>query len=332
MRFGLTDPLAVEQLADAGLAVRCVVDDAALEAARFHPKLYLAARTDALVVLSGSANLTGGGLSGNVEQYEELTVPDPSAWADAQRERYERLWDLGVPLETLRRSHDWEEYRQRARDRRMLERQDRRRLLRLDGDTGRLVGRLARGTTRRAPGYLGITHPDWWRLQLQLRDHADRALFWRRNTNAFHALATGGVFFHLVRHPSGEEHLRNVRGFSVYPGVYETGDARELWKRYGRLLGVERLPELFTRLEIEPGRTLGLIHLEQPTELDRPVTLEELRANGIPFARNIVSGRTLTLEEVSEVFELGGIGSAAPHLGIAAERGPRYETGSHEGV
>jgi hypothetical protein len=36
--------------------------------------------------------------------------------------------------------------------------------------------------------------------------------------------------------------------------------------------------------------------------------LDELRANGIAFAQNIVSGRSLTLEEVAIVFELGGLG------------------------
>lgn len=322
--FGLTDPPAVEQLADAGVAVRCVIDGVALVASQFHPKLYLASQPGALVVLSGSANLTGGGLRSNVEQYEELRFPDPSPLADRQRERFEQLWDHGVPLQDLRRSGDWAEYRQQARDRRLLEREDRRRVLRLDRDTGRLLGRLARAGTRRAPGYVGITHPDWWALQLRLRDQTDRALFWRRNTNNFNALARGGLFFHLVRHRSGQEDLRSVEGFSVFPGEYETGQPDDLWHRYGPLLGVERLQELYDRLDVEPGRPLGIIHLEEPTELDRPVTLEELRANGIAFARNIVSGRTLTLEEVAQILELGGLGAQITHLRLAAETRPRY--------
>jgi HKD family nuclease len=322
--FGLTDPPAVERLAEAGVAVRCVADGAAIDASQFHPKLYLASQVGALVVLAGSANLTGGGLTGNVEQYEELRLSDPSAHADEQRERYERLWDYGTPLEDLRASGDWEEYRQRARDRQRLERENRRRVLRLDRDTGRLIGRLARAATRRAPGYVGITHPDWWDLQLQLRDQADRALFWRRNTNKFRALGPGGVFFHLVRESRGREELRSVAGYSTYPGVYETGEPRELWRRYGRQLGVEHLGELYQRLQVEAGRTLGVIHLEQLTELDRPVPLEELRANGVPFAPNIVSGRTLTLEEVAQVLQLGGLGEQIPRLALAAEERPEY--------
>jgi hypothetical protein len=41
----------------------------------------------------------------------------------------------------------------------------------------------------------------------RLRDEADRALFWRRNTKAFRALADGGVFFHLVKDPTGRAEL-----------------------------------------------------------------------------------------------------------------------------
>ena len=67
------------------------------------------------------------------------------------------------------------------------------------------------------------------------------------------------------------------------------------------------LGELYVRLDVEPGRSIGVIHLDQITELDQAVPLSTLRAHGIPFARNIVSGRTLTLEEVATLLELGGL-------------------------
>lgn len=315
--FGITDPVAVEQLEDNGLDVR-VAPDGALNAAQFHPKLYLIERARSLVTISGSANLTGAAWTTNVEQFEELVFDDPSAASDAQRQRYEAIWDLGSPVSLLRRSGDWERYRERARDRRLMEREDRARLTRLQASTGQLVGVLARRETRAAPGYIGITNDAWWRLQLQLRDRTDRALFWRRNTNAFKALAVGGVFFHLVKAPGLPEELRKVEGFSIYPGDYEIGDSRELFARYGSLLGVHELSELHSRLGLEPGAQIGVIHLESVTELDRPVTLDELRANGISFARNIVSGKSLSLEEVATVFELGGLG-IPDGLRLAAE-------------
>lgn len=320
--FGITDPLAVEQLESAGVDVR-VVPDGAISASQFHPKLYVIERPEELVTVSGSANLTGAGWTTNVEQFEELTFADPSAEADAQRARYELVWDHGVPVNTLRRSGDWDLYRQRVRDRRSLEREDRKRLTRLQATTGQLMGVLARRETRQAPGYLGITHPDWWELQLRLRDQSDRALFWRRNTKEFRALATGGVFFHLVKSPDGAEDQRAVRGYSIYPGDYEVADVRSLFDRYGPQLGVHTLRELFERLSVEPGRAIGVIHLESLVELDREVTLDELRANGVDFARNIVSGRSLTLEEVATVFELGGLGVPQGVL-QAAEYSPEW--------
>lgn len=305
--FGITDPVAVEQLETAGIDVR-VVPDGALNASQFHPKLYLVERAGKLVTVSGSANLTGAAWTTNVEQFEELTFDDPSAQAEEQHERYEVVWDQGSPLMLLRRSGDWDRYRQRARDRRMLEREDRQRLTRLQARTGQLVGGLARRSTRAAPGYVGITNDDWWRLQLYLRDQTDRALFWRRNTKDFHALAVGGIFFHLVKAPGLPEHARAIEGYSIYPGDYETGDSREIFERYGPMLGVTTLAELYTRLNLEPGSRIGVIHLESLVELERPVQLDELRANGIEFARNIVSGRSLSLSEVATVFELGGLG------------------------
>lgn len=318
--FGLTDPLAVEQLDHVGMDVKVVADGAAVSSAQFHPKLYLVERPSELRAFSGSANLTGAGWTTNVEQYEELSFPDPSEGADEQRGRFEDIWDLGVALQLLRRSGDWTRYHQRARDRRVLEREDRRRLVRLQATTGQLVGSLARRETRAAPGYMGITNDVWWELQLQLRDQTDRALFWRRNTNQFRALAPGGVFFHLVKDPGAPENQRAIRGFSVYPDAYEVGDARELWARHGPLLGVTTLTELFERLDLEPGSAIGVIHLENLTELDRAVTLEELRANDVQFARNIVSGRSLDLEEVATIFELGGLGAPATRLFAAEDR------------
>ena len=328
--FGLTDPSAVEQLDREGVSVRCVVDDDASEASRFHPKLYLSSHRGELVVHSGSANLTGGGLDGNVEQHEELRFSEPSERADAQRERFETVWDRGVDFSDLRRSGDWLDYRRRAEQRRRLEAEDRRRLLHLDASTGRLIGRLARqATTQVAPGYLAITHPDWWALQLHLRGEADRALFWRRNTKRFRALVQGGLFFHLVPAGRGPEELRAVEGFSKYPGVFETGTSAQLWRRYGTLLGVTSVAEIADRLEVPAGAEIGVIHLEALTELDRPVTLEEARANGIPFARNIVSGKSLKLGQLATLLQLGGYGAdqVGDVIPRAADEPGRYDTG-----
>lgn len=320
--FGITDPQAVEQMEHAGLDVRVVPDGSALAASQFHPKLYLVERPGELITLSGSANLTGAAWTSNVEQFEELVHRDPSTEADAQRSRFEAIWDHGVPLLDLRRSGEWDDYRQRARDRRSLEREDRRRLVRLQARTGRLIGQLAASRTRQAPGYIAITNDDWWDFQLRQRDGADRALFWRRNTNQFRALADGGVMFHLVKDRSVPEEFRAVRGYSVYRGDYEVADAADAFRRYGPMLGVHTLAQLHHRLSITPGSAIGIIHLEGLSELERPVPLVELRANGVEFAANIVSGRTIDLTQLAVLFDLGGLG--VPDVVLAADEPTPY--------
>lgn len=322
--FGITDPQAVEQLEHAGMNVRVVQDGSALAASQFHPKLYLVERPGELVTISGSANLTGAAWTSNVEQYEELVHRDPSAEADAQRTRFEALWGHGAELHDLRRNGEWDAYRERARDRRALEREDRRRLVKLQARAGRLVGQLAARRTREAPAYLAITNDEWWEFQLRQRDGADRALFWRRNTNQFRALADGGVMFHLVKDPTVREGFRAIRGYSVYRGDYEVADAADAFRRYGPMLGVHTLAQLHDRLSIRPGSQIGIIHLEDLSELERPVPLVELRANGIEFAPNIVSGRSIDLTELATLFDLGGLG-VPDDVVLAADQRPSYE-------
>ncbi len=102
--FALTEPAAIEALADAGADVRVVFD----RPETFHPKLYLVTRPRELVVFSGSGNLTGGGLDTNVEQYEELTLTAAAA-RRSQRARFATLWELGEPF--VASSAAWEHYR-----------------------------------------------------------------------------------------------------------------------------------------------------------------------------------------------------------------------------
>lgn len=320
--FGLTDPPAVEQLETAGYEVRVAADNATLTAAAFHPKLYLLSRPRELVALSGSANLTGAGWRTNVEQFEELVMPDPSDAADDHRARFEEIWSLGLDLALARRSGDWARYKREAADRRALDRSDRKRLLHVRAGSGQLLGGLLTSSTRAAPAYLAITNRDWWHQQLQQREESDLVLFWRRNTNAFRALAPGGLMLHLVKDSAVSAGERQIEGFSIFNGDYEVGDARRLWRRYGRLLGVASIDELYDRLSLEPGSDIGIISLEYITEFDSPVRLSDLAAVGVPFPANIVSGRRLSIEELSVVMELAGLGVDSSFTLAAEEREP----------
>jgi hypothetical protein len=107
---GPTDPDSIAMAADElGADVRLVTGS---DAARFHPKLYLVANRDRLVVLAGSGNLTAGGLRDNVEQFECLVLPASSPVALAQERRFNLLWDQGAPLEEIRSTRFWEAWRE----------------------------------------------------------------------------------------------------------------------------------------------------------------------------------------------------------------------------
>jgi hypothetical protein len=138
------------------------------------------------------------------------------------------------------------------------------------------------------------------------------------------------VAYGLISNVEQYEELRSVMGYSVYPGTYEVGAPPDRWRRYSQLLGVHAPGEIYERLEVRSGRLIGVIHLEQLTELDRPVPLAELRANGVAFAPNIVSGRAaLTLEEVAIVVELGGLG-ASGSIAAAADASEPYDASEPE--
>lgn len=102
----VSDPDAVRALAELGLEVRVVMGELA---PRFHPKLWVTTSPHCAYVLSGSGNLTEGGLHDNVEQFELLRLPLPRAERDvaAHRTRCARYFALGSPLAEAVRSPAW---------------------------------------------------------------------------------------------------------------------------------------------------------------------------------------------------------------------------------
>jgi HKD family nuclease len=113
----ITDPHSLERLAERGLSVSVVVGS---RASAFHPKLWIADHDDALHVLSGSGNLTAGGLRDNDEQFELVRVPLGGAAADAQEQRFARITAAAVPLDVVRRSPYWSLWKQQQSQRRTL--------------------------------------------------------------------------------------------------------------------------------------------------------------------------------------------------------------------
>jgi HKD family nuclease len=101
----ITDPHALELLSDRGATVRAVVGRRAL---KFHPKLWLAESPNGLDVLSGSGNLTDGGLVGNEEQFELLNLgTGDDELAREHRRRFETFFAQGMPFEQLKEDRYW---------------------------------------------------------------------------------------------------------------------------------------------------------------------------------------------------------------------------------
>jgi HKD family nuclease len=293
--FGLTDPDAIELLATAA-EVRVVT----ASASRFHPKLYLAHRSDELVVLSGSGNLTMGGLCDNNEQYEELRFAANSRDAKDQHARFATLWALGVPLAAAKHTPEWARYLALVEARRTFEREQRR------------LGRLPPRTRRRAaasrnrlPGYVALTAAPWWDHQRAAR-YAEGAVFMRNaNSGRFRRLEAGGLFFHLVTRPGHPEHERAIEGFSEYHDGFEEMALARSWRQFGPRVGYPTLEDYYGDRGTGTER-LGLIHLEGIRQADRPVLLSALRAEGVRFDAHIQQGRGLDLDDVATVLRLGG--------------------------
>jgi HKD family nuclease len=108
------------------------------EAAQFHPKLWLIRSTATLTVISGSGNLTAGGLVSNAEQFEVLQYPVDSEATEDHEARFEHLTSTGLPLGEVEKSPAWYEWTSQANARSQLAR----RLAELDD---RLASRKAGG-------------------------------------------------------------------------------------------------------------------------------------------------------------------------------------------
>lgn len=86
---GVTTPAALHALRDRlGARVSVAIG---LDSSRFHPKLWLVRNQHELAVLSGSGNLTLGGLEHNDEQFELSRVDRSSDEAGEQEERFVEL-------------------------------------------------------------------------------------------------------------------------------------------------------------------------------------------------------------------------------------------------
>lgn len=119
----ITQPEALEQLEHQGASVSAVIGQ---RAKGFHPKLWLSEGPAAVDVLSGSGNLTEGGLIGNDEQFELLSFgPNDETEIAEQRRRVETFFTFGVPIAGIRGGRYWDCWLEASKKRDEIERQAR---------------------------------------------------------------------------------------------------------------------------------------------------------------------------------------------------------------
>lgn len=105
---GVTSPDALLALRDEfGVDVSVVIGR---DASAFHPKLWLARSNDRLSILSGSGNLTEGGLVVNKEQFELSQMPIESEAAHRQEARFDKLVLGAVRLNEVVDTTIWTEW------------------------------------------------------------------------------------------------------------------------------------------------------------------------------------------------------------------------------
>lgn len=114
----ITSPDAILRLRDdLGADVSVVMGRHAPD---FHPKLWLVRGNEHLSVLSGSGNLTRGGLVDNQEQFEISRVAAGTEAAEAHEQRFLDLTAQSISLDELDGGAAWREWESQLRRRRQL--------------------------------------------------------------------------------------------------------------------------------------------------------------------------------------------------------------------
>ncbi len=257
-----SDPDAVIALADLGADVRVVMG---AQAPRFHPKLWISSSADWTRVLSGSGNLTAGGLDQNDEQFEllGLRLPDRALEAAAHQERWDAFFALGSPLADAIVSPAWAEWIAQQSRRRQLTTElaalDRRLA---DNDAPAPLGEGLRWLARVlqdavSDSYTAEVSPRAWGQRVQVDAGEDRAF---------------KFLFLMCGHPDEGDSASPALDLLVYAGD-TLSQARRLYSRMD-----ERTKDRIVELAATSGwsvrpnfhlgfRTRGVLHDEEPAGL-----------------------------------------------------------------
>lgn len=198
----ITDPDALLMLRDDLGASVSVVTGA--DAQAFHPKLWLLLGDDAMHVVSGSGNLTDGGLAGNREQFEIFKIDDEEG-VEEQWKRFQALTRGAIALEEMIDSIAWREWRQQTQRRAWLAREQR-----------ALDKRLANSPTKNLEEAKKALKRDLWEIHdLTLREKLPKPDGGTYNPSGFRLEIEGHRGATDPVHVVGRLCRRQTRGFDV---------------------------------------------------------------------------------------------------------------------
>lgn len=151
-------------------------------------------------------------------------------------------------------------------------------------------------------GYIGITDNNWAKF---INDNSINTVnFWCKK-HSFKAIEQGDIFFFLKKNNSEEKKEKSERKLVGY-GIFEKFEVLNIddaWNKYGTGNGCSSI-ELFsekinTMFNLKGDEVkIGSIILNEIVMFDEPIYLSKV---GIEFANAIVSGKTITIEEVNSI-------------------------------
>jgi HKD family nuclease len=119
----ITQPSALVRLEEMGASVSAVIGP---RAQRFHPKLWLSEGPAGMDVLSGSGNLTEGGMTENDEQFELIHLgPEEVEPMAGHRLRFKTFQAHATPLEQIKAGRYWDRWVEFSARRDEIEREGR---------------------------------------------------------------------------------------------------------------------------------------------------------------------------------------------------------------
>lgn len=151
-------------------------------------------------------------------------------------------------------------------------------------------------------GYIGVTDNKWAEF---IRDNnLVNVNFWRKKSS-FKAIKEGEIFFFLKKNNNNEkkEKLeRKLVGYGIFD-KFEVLSVEKAWRKYGignGCINIEQFSDKINSIYDVQGNEIeiGNIVLSGVTMFQNPIYLSEL---DIEFDKSIVSGRTITIDEVNKI-------------------------------